>query len=310
MSDPLIVTGGQRIEELSNAITPMDQENTYFEIEQKNLTAGTQSRRLKLSTLMTDVVNKAIDALTIASQIASNIDYDNLTSGLSAVDVQSAINELAALKADITSLQTVATTGDYSDLLNRPTLGTAAPLNTGTGPGEIPINSNLGTASLVDTGIAPSEVPTNADLGTAAAANVGTASNEVPINADLPDFSAYGNVVTRNTGTDLAQVPTNNDLLVTENYQTGDYVLQVTDINKVIAVDDTIERTVTIPNDGAVAIPIGSIISVYCVGFGNVNITGATGVTVRNEGYITQFNECSLRKRGANEWVAIGTIGE
>lgn len=280
MSDPLIVTGGQRIEELSNAITPMDQENTYFEIEQKNLTAGTQSRRLKLSTLMTDVVNKAIDALTIASQIASNIDYDNLTSGLSAVDVQSAINELAALKADITSLQTVATTGDYSDLLNRPTLGTAS-------------DKNIGTAS--------NQIPTNGDLHpVSASGNYG----------DLIGTPTLGTAAPLNTGTDLAQVPTNNDLLVTENYQTGDYVLQVTDINKVIAVDDTIERTVTIPNDGAVAIPIGSIISVYCVGFGNVNITGATGVTVRNEGYITQFNECSLRKRGANEWVAIGTIGE
>lgn len=57
---------------------------------------------------------------------AEDVTYDNTSSGLTADDVQAAIDELASEKADSSSLAAVATSGAYSDLSGTPTLGTAA----------------------------------------------------------------------------------------------------------------------------------------------------------------------------------------
>lgn len=67
--------------------------------------AGTEINRIDLR----------IDQLT-----ASQIGYDGTTSGLSATDAQAAIDEVVG------SLSTVAITGDYDDLSDKPSLGTAA----------------------------------------------------------------------------------------------------------------------------------------------------------------------------------------
>ncbi len=56
---------------------------------------------------------------------ADEVDYDNSVSGLSATNVEQAIDELAAEKADASSLATVATTGDYDSLTNKPTIPAA-----------------------------------------------------------------------------------------------------------------------------------------------------------------------------------------
>ena len=69
-------------------------------------------------------------------------------------------------------------------------VGTAASKNTGTGAGEVPLNSDLGTASLVDTGTTAGDVPLNSDLGTASIVDTGTAVGEVPLNSDL-DLVTY-----------------------------------------------------------------------------------------------------------------------
>lgn len=53
---------------------------------------------------------------------ADEVDYNNSHSGLSATNVEDAIDELAAEKADASSLATVATTGQYSDLSGTPTI--------------------------------------------------------------------------------------------------------------------------------------------------------------------------------------------
>ena len=57
---------------------------------------------------------------------ADNVDYDNTTSGLTATNVQDAIDELESEKADISSLATVATSGSYNDLSDKPTIPDSA----------------------------------------------------------------------------------------------------------------------------------------------------------------------------------------
>lgn len=56
---------------------------------------------------------------------ADDVDFDNSVSGLSATNVEEAIDELAAEKADASSLAPVATSGQYSDLTGTPTIPAA-----------------------------------------------------------------------------------------------------------------------------------------------------------------------------------------
>ena len=84
-----------------------------------------------------DVDNKVLDfvyrsfdesfvvVISPASVNADDVLYDNTVSGLSASNVQNAIDELASEKADSSALATVATSGDYDDLLNKPTIPSA-----------------------------------------------------------------------------------------------------------------------------------------------------------------------------------------
>lgn len=97
--------------------------------------------------------------------------------------------------------------------------------------------------------------------------------------------------------------------LITENVQTSSYTLQLTDRNKVVAMNNSSAAVVTIPANETAAFPIGSIVNVYAMSNQTITIAGASGVTVRNAGQLFErYVEVSLRKRASNEWVASGNI--
>ena len=105
------------------------------------------------------------------------------------------------------------------------------------------------------------------------------------------------------------QIEALGPLLLVENVQTVNYTLALDDVSRVVAVDSGSNLTVTVPTNSAVAFPVGSVVNVYRAGSGAVTVEGASGVTVRNEGDISdQFGEVSLRKRAANEWVLVGQV--
>lgn len=79
-------------------------------------------------------------------------------------------------------------------------VGTAAQLNTGTDPAEIPLNSDLGTAAVLNTGTGAGEVPLNSDLGSAALLDTGTADGEVPTNADIATWDFESTEIDLGTG--------------------------------------------------------------------------------------------------------------
>jgi hypothetical protein len=98
-------------------------------------------------------------------------------------------------------------------------------------------------------------------------------------------------------------------LLLEEVVKSASYTLELDDVAKVIAVDSTSAATVTVPANASVEFPIGSVINVYAAGTAVVTVEGAAGVTVRNDGDISdQFGEVSLRKRDTNEWVLVGQV--
>jgi len=97
--------------------------------------------------------------------------------------------------------------------------------------------------------------------------------------------------------------------LFVENVQTANYTLALSDAAKVVAMNSSSARTVTVPPNTSVAFPVGTVVNVYRAGTGAVTIAQGSGVTVRNVGAIrAQFGEVSLRKRGTNEWVLAGDV--
>ena len=98
-------------------------------------------------------------------------------------------------------------------------------------------------------------------------------------------------------------------LYLQENLKTASHTLELADINKVVAMNNTSAANVTVPFNTTVNFPIGSVVNIYRAGTGDVTIVAGTGVTIRNSGKLyEQYTEVSLRKRAINEWVASGNI--
>ena len=97
------------------------------------------------------------------------------------------------------------------------------------------------------------------------------------------------------------------------NAQTGTtYTLALTDVAKVVTLNNAASITLTVPLNSSVAFPIGTQILLYQAGAGNVTISPAGGVTVRSDGAKLKLNAqyavAGLLKLGTDEWVAFGNL--
>lgn len=99
------------------------------------------------------------------------------------------------------------------------------------------------------------------------------------------------------------------------NEQSGtSYTLALTDIAKIVVMDNASANTLTIPADASVAFPTGVIIAAVQGGAGATTITAASGVTLNgvSAGSATisaQYDGVNVYKRGANEWGITGAHG-
>jgi len=85
--------------------------------------------------------------------------------------------------------------------------------------------------------------------------------------------------------------------------KTDNYTLALADAGQVVPMDKPTAGTLTVPLNSAVAFPIGTVVWVYNLSSADVTVAGDAGVTVRNAGDVSQFEEVYLRKRATNEWV-------
>ena len=118
-------------------------------------------------------VATAIGGIAIPS--ADHVSYDNSGSGLSATDVQDAIDELSSEKADSSSLATVATSGDYDDLINKPTIPTV----------------NDATLTIQKNGSDVATFTANASSNVVANVTVPTTTSELTNNSDFVSDASY-----------------------------------------------------------------------------------------------------------------------
>lgn len=99
----------------------------------------------------------------------------------------------------------------------------------------------------------------------------------------------------------------------TRNVVTGAYTLVASDLGKLVEVNSAGAVTVTIPTD-SVAFTEGDRIDILQSGAGQVTLAPDTGVTLNSDTgkrkLLSQWAACTVIKRGANSWVAIGNLTE
>ena len=106
---------------------------------------------------------------------------------------------------------------------------------------------------------------------------------------------------------------TNGDTLLLVNDQTGTtYTLALTDAYHLVRCSNAADIVVTIPTNGAVAFPIGSVIIIEKYGAGNVKISPDATVTVNSVDTCNTINflysAASLVKTATNVWWLSGDL--
>lgn len=95
------------------------------------------------------------------------------------------------------------------------------------------------------------------------------------------------------------------------NVRTGSYTLVLSDQSKLIEYNSGAKGTITVPTNASVAFPIGTYIVILQTNSGQVEVVGASGVTVNSTpGNTTRTNwsMATLIKRGTDSWVLAGDL--
>lgn len=98
----------------------------------------------------------------------------------------------------------------------------------------------------------------------------------------------------------------------TINSQTNYYQLVLADAGKTVIMNSSSARAVTIPSNGTVDYPIGTIINVLRQGTGSVQIdvSSVTGYSANGFYLNKQYSGCTLQKTASNTWWVFGDMKE
>lgn len=210
------------IVELDPAQDPIETGSTYFAVQQSNVAAGNQGRRLSLAALVARIgeifegVVSATPSTVVLRDAAGRSKVQDPVDSLDITNKGWVDSEKLAKSADLADLADAATartnlglspvaeSGAYDDLSGKPSLGTAAAEDVGGAASEIPTNAQRDARSSTITGdttfIGKVTIPAGVDPTDAvqvqqslstSAANTFTASNTFTgeTNLTLRDFS-------------------------------------------------------------------------------------------------------------------------
>lgn len=94
----------------------------------------------------------------------------------------------------------------------------------------------------------------------------------------------------------------------TSNLRTAGYTTSLSDAGKTVEVDATTTVTVTVPTNATVAYPLSTVLRIRKIGTGNVNVVGASGVTINwasSSTVSTRYTFAEIHKRGTDLWVGV-----
>lgn len=97
------------------------------------------------------------------------------------------------------------------------------------------------------------------------------------------------------------------------NAQTGtSYTLVASDAGKMVSLSNAAGITLSVPQDSAAAIAIGTYVDLYQLGAGQVTVAAGTGATLRVSGLTAksraQYSRFAVQKVAANTWVVFGDL--
>lgn len=141
-----------------------------------------------------------------------------------------------------------------------------------------------------------------------------TAKGSKFVSTDLVEISEYNGTTydsKRVTGLNIYDYcntpPIKGCMFAGTNY---DFIL--TDAGKYLSMSYGSACTMTIPTNASVAFPVGSVIQIEQAGAGQVQILGASGVTIQSESSKTklvgQYATCFIIKKDTNIWTLAGNL--
>lgn len=233
------------------------------------------------------------------------------------------------------------TPDDVADTVTIAATAGSAPDATTTSKGVIQLAGDLagtaaaptvsGLAGKLDTSAAPELIRDTMGTALVAGSNATVTPNDAgdTITVAVPDATTttkgaveLATTAEATTGTDTvravtpagvkAVADTKANALTTVNSQATAYTLVLGDGGALVEMTGASAVALTVPPNSSVAFPVGTTVVVRQYGAGQVTLTAGAGVTIRSRGgalkLAGQYAECTLSKRGTDEWVASGDL--
>ena len=133
---------------------------------------------------------------------------------------------------------------------------------------------------------------------------IATATWGIPITNEVNSLTTSVGTLTTTVGTLTAQAV---------NAQTGTaYTLVAGDAGKLVTLSNAGAITLTVPQDSAATIPVGTYVDLYQLGAGQVTVTAGAGATLRTSGLTAkaraQYSRLGVQKVSANTWSLFGDL--
>ena len=127
----------------------------------------------------------------------------------------------------------------------------------------------------------------------------------------IPAGGTTGQVLTKNSGTDYDTGWQDAATVLAINSQIANYVLVLSDEQKLVAMNVATANTLTVPPASSVAWTVGTMVHLYQAGDGQTTITPGLGVTISaSPGLKTRakFSAATLVYLGSDAWLAVGDL--